>query len=152
MKGGKFVVIRLKELIKTTVFAILGVIIIIGFIWFFLNLGDEKASNVWNESNIISSRVQKYKDGAYYTKVDLGDENAMIKVEVLGGEIHDIKLDTFSDSAMVFYPLLEPAVEEVAKEVIKSQSFNVSISNQNAYSAQAVLQGVVIALEQALED
>lgn len=145
MKGGKFVVIKLRELIKTAVFAVLGVIIIVGFICFFLSIGNSKTDSVFNEV----TNIQMYKDGAYYTKVDLGDENAMLKVEVYNGKISDIRLDTFSDSAMVFYPLLEPAVEEVAKEVIKNQSFNISVSNQNAYSAQAILQGVVVALEQA---
>lgn len=143
MKGGKFVVIKLRELIKTSIFAVLGVIIIAGFIWFFLNLGGNE------NSGFIGKQTETYADGAYYTKVDLGDENAMVKVEVLEGKIADIKLDNFSDSAMVFYPLLEPAVEEVAREVIKNQSFSISVSEKNAYSAQAILQGVVTALEQA---
>lgn len=154
MKGGKFVVIKLTELIKTIVFAVLGVIVIIGFIWFFLSLGDKNDNGIGigsssNGSSYVMGNIQNYNDGAYYTKVDLGEENAMVKVEVSEGMISGISLENFSDSAMVFYPLLEPAVEEVAREVIKNQSFNISVSDKNAYSAQAILQGVVIALEQA---
>ena len=36
MNGTKFVVIKFRELVKTVVFAILGVIIIVGLIYFFL--------------------------------------------------------------------------------------------------------------------
>lgn len=139
MKGGKFVVIKLRELIKTAVFAVMGVIIIAGFIWFFINLGGGDGQKEYGN----------YKDGTYYTKVALGEENAMVKVAIEQGNIADITLDGFSDTAMVFYPLLEPALEEVAREVIKTQSFEISVSNQNVYSAQAILQGVATALEQA---
>ena len=135
MSGGKFVVIKLRELIKTAVFAILGVIILVGFIWFFLNLGKEDSAS--------------YKDGSYYTQVVVGEESAMVCVAVERGMVADISLSEMSESAMVFYPLLETAVEEVCAEVVKNQSLDIQVSEQNAYSAQTILKGVAQALEDA---
>ena len=40
MSGTKFVVVKMKELVKTAVFAVLGVVILAGLIYFFLHLGD----------------------------------------------------------------------------------------------------------------
>ncbi|MFI3175749.1 MAG: hypothetical protein R3Y53_11255 [Bacillota bacterium] len=138
MKGGKFVVIKLKELIKTVVFAILGVVIIIGLIYFFLGLGkgDEQS--------------MKYVDGTYYANVVMGQEKAEICVDVSDGKIADVTIASRSESVAVFYPLLDPAMEEVAREVVKNQSLSVQVSEQNTYSAQALLKGVATALEKAV--
>lgn len=135
MSGTKFVVVKLKELIKTVVFAVLGVIILVGLIWFFLSLGD-------NDSGT-------YRDGVYHTQVALGEESAMVSVTVHGGKIEDVALSEVSESALVFYPLLQSAAEEVCKEVVKNQSLTIQVSEQNAYSAQAVLEAVAQGLEEA---
>ncbi len=138
MKGGKFVVIKLKELVKTVVFAILGVVIIIGFIWFFLGFGKD------SEKSVV------YQDGTYYANVIMGQENAELCVAVSDGKIADISITNRSESVAVFYPLLDPAMEEVAREVIKNQSFQIQVSEQNTYSAQTILKGVAAALEKAV--
>ena len=53
MGSTKFVVVKARELIKTAVFAVLGVIIIVGLITFFLHMGDEENTGM-------------YRDGTYY--------------------------------------------------------------------------------------
>ncbi len=135
MGGTKFVVVKLKELIKTVVFAVLGVIILVGLIWFFLSLGN-------NDSGT-------YRDGVYHTQVALGNENAMVSVTVEDGKIADVALSEVSESTMVFYPLLQSAADEVCKEVIKTQSLTIQVSEKNAYSAQAILEAVAKSLDEA---
>lgn len=135
MSGTRFVVVKLKELIKTVVFAVLGVIILVGLIWFFLSLGDKDSGT--------------YRDGVYHTQVAIGDESAMVSVTVEDGVIEDVALSEVSESTMVFYPLLESAAEEVCKEVVKTQSLTIQVSEQNAYSAQAILEAVAQGLEEA---
>ena len=39
MQHTKFVVVKMRELLKTAVFAVLGVIILVGLITFFLRMG-----------------------------------------------------------------------------------------------------------------
>ena len=50
----RFMVVKAKELIKTAVFAVLGVIILVGLIAFFLNMGKHDGA---------------YRDGTYYEEI-----------------------------------------------------------------------------------
>ena len=135
MGGTKFMVVKLKELIKTVIFAVLGVVILVGLIWFFLSLGNSDSGT--------------YRDGVYHTQVALGSENAMVSVTIEDGKIEDVALTEVSESTMVFYPLLESAADEVSKQVVKTQSLTIQVSEKNAYSAQAILEAVAQGLKEA---
>lgn len=136
MSGTKFVVVKMKELVKTAVFAVLGVVILAGLIYFFLHLGDDSGESA-------------YRDGTYYADMELGGETAAVAVTVEDGKIADIALSGQSDSVAVFYPLLETAVEEVGREVTKNQSLTIEVSPQSAHSSQLVLDAVAEGLEKA---
>lgn len=135
MSSTKFVVIKLKELIKTAIFVVFGVIILVGLIWFFLSLGGEDSAT--------------YRDGVYHAQMTLGENRGMVAVTIGDGEIADISLVNLSETAQVFYPLLETAVDEVAREVIANQSLTIEVSEENAYSAQVILEAVADGLTQA---
>lgn len=137
MRSTKFVVIKMRELIKTAVFAVLGVIILIGLIWFFLNLGEERGT------------ASAYRDGTYHAQITVGDEWAMVAVTVDDGFIDGVALSEYSEAALVFYPLLDAATQEVSDAVVANQSLSIEVSAQNANTAQAILQGVALGLEEA---
>ena len=136
MGGTKFVVVKAKELIKTAVFAVLGVIIIVGLITFFLHMGDE------NDTGL-------YRDGTYYGEMEAGGEVTEIAVVVEDGKVADIFAEEMTEVVAVFYPLLETAVEEVGREVVATQSLTIEVDPENAHSAQLVLDAVAEGLEKA---
>ena len=136
MGSTKFVVVKAKELIKTAVFAVLGVIIIVGLITFFLNMGKDEDTGL-------------YRDGTYYGEMKVEKGTAEIAVTVENGEIADISMEEADEAAAVFYPLLETTAEEVGKEVIANQSLTVEVDAENAHSAQLVLNAIAEGLEQA---
>lgn len=68
----RFMVVKAKELIKTAVFAVLGVIILVGLIAFFLNMGKHDGA---------------YRDGTYYEEMQLGEETAEIAVTIAEGAL-----------------------------------------------------------------
>ena len=136
MGSTKFVVVKARELIKTAVFAVLGVIIIVGLITFFLHMGDDENTGM-------------YRDGTYYGEMETGGEVTEIAVEIRNGEIADVSAEETTEAVAVFYPLLETAVEEVGREVVATQSLTVEVSPENAHSAQLVLDAVAECLEQA---
>lgn len=136
MGSTKFVVVKAKELIKTAVFAVLGVIIIVGLITFFLHMGDDENTGM-------------YRDGTYYGEMETGGEITEIAVEIRNGEIADVSVEETTEAVAVFYPLLETAVEEVGREVVATQSLTAEVSSENAYSAQLVLDAVAECLEKA---
>ena len=136
MGGTKFVVVKAKEIIKTAVFAVLGVVIIVGLITFFLHMGDDENTGM-------------YRDGTYYGEMEVGGEVTEIAVKIDDGEIADISMEETTEAVAVFYPLLETAVEEVGQAVVESQSLTIETSAENPHTAQLVLDAVAECLEKA---
>ncbi|MGM9917171.1 FMN-binding protein [Anaerotignum sp.] len=136
MGSTKFVVVKAKELVKTAVFAVLGVIIIVGLITFFLNMGKDEDTGL-------------YRDGTYYGEMNVGQETAEIAVTVEDGAIADISMEEPDEAVAAFYPLLETAAEEVGREVVATQSLTIEVDPENAHSAQLVLNAIAEGLEQA---
>lgn len=136
MGSTKFVVVKAKELIKTAVFAVLGVIILVGLITFFLHMGDEENTGM-------------YRDGTYYGEMELGGEITEIAVEIKNGEIADVSMEEPAEAVAVFYPLLETAAEEVGQAVVDTQSLTVEVEPENAHSAQLILDTIAECLQQA---
>ncbi|NLK36459.1 MAG: hypothetical protein GX299_00010 [Epulopiscium sp.] len=134
MGGTKFMVIKLKELIKTAIFAVLGVIIIIGLVYFFLPKSEKTAM---------------YEPGTYTAEVSLGGETAIVEVKVDSKKIKSVSLQETPETISVFYPLLEETAEDIAKQVVKTQSLEVDVSPQNAYTAQVFLEAINQGLQQA---
>lgn len=136
MGSTKFVVVKAKELVKTAVFAVLGVIIIVGLITFFLNMGKDEDTGL-------------YRDGTYYGEMNVGQETAEIAVTVEDGEIAAISMEDPRETVAAFYPLLETAAEEVGREVVATQSLTIEVDPENAHSAQLVLNAIAEGLEKA---
>ena len=136
MGGTKCVVVKAKELIKTAIFAVLGVIIIVGLITFFLNMGKDEGTG-------------QYRDGTYYGEMNVGDETAEIAVKIEDGEIADISMEEPTETVSVFYPLLETAAEEVGQAVVASQSLTVEVDPENTHTSQLVLDAVAECLAEA---
>ncbi len=136
MGNTRFVVVKAKEVIKTAVFAVLGVIIIVGLITFFLHMGDDETAG-------------EYRDGTYHGMLETGGEVTEIAVEIRNGEIADVSVEDMTEAMAVFYPLLGDVAEEVGDAVVKSQSLTVEVEPEQAYSAQLVLDAIAACLEQA---
>ena len=136
MGSTKFVVVKARELIKTAVFAVLGVIIIVGLITFFLHMGDNESTGM-------------YRDGTYYGEMETGGEMTEIAVEIENGVIADVSMEVPTEEVAVFYPLLEETAELVGQAVVESQELAVEVAPENTHSAQLVLDAVAECLEKA---
>lgn len=130
----RFMVVKAKELIKTAVFAVLGVIILVGLIAFFLNMGKHDGA---------------YRDGTYYEEMQLGEETAEIAVTIVEGRIAEVSMEEATEAVAVFYPLLAEVTETVGQAVIENQSAEIAVESENPHSAQAILDTVAACLEQA---
>lgn len=137
MQHTKFVVVKMRELLKTAVFAVLGVIILVGLITFFLRMGSGEDTG-------------QYKDGTYEAAVQLGTEQAVVSVEINGGRIAQVQMQEMAESVAVMYPMVENTMDEIAAQVIQNQSAaQVDVSSQQTYSAQVLLDAVAQCLAQA---
>ena len=114
MNGTKFVVIKFRELVKTIVFAILGVIIIVGLIYFFLPKEEKTAV---------------YHPGTYYAQFTLNGEMAEVEIVVDKNKIKSVSLTDTPETISVFYPLVETTAKEIASEIVKQQSTAIDVSD-----------------------
>ena len=133
MNGTKFVVIKFRELVKTVVFAILGVIIIVGLIYFFLPKEEKTAV---------------YHPGTYYAQFTLNGEMAEVEIVVDKNKIKSVSLTDTPETISVFY-LVETTAKELASEIVKQQSTAIDVSSQNTYTAQLILDAVEKGLAEA---
>ncbi len=137
MQHTKFVVVKMRELLKTAVFAVLGVIILVGLITFFLRMG-------------AGEETGQYRDGTYEAAVQLGTEQAVVSVEINDGKIAQVTMQEMAESVAVMYPMVESTMDEIAAQVIQNQSAQqVDVSSQQTYSAQVLLDAVAQCLAQA---
>lgn len=130
MRHTKFVVVKMRELLKTAVFAVLGVVILAGLITFFLRMGGTEES------------ASLYRDGTYEAALETGNANAVVCVQIEKGKVKDVTLKETSEALTVMYPLVETAVEEVRQEVKGKAPALEETAQWDTYSEQTVWEAV----------
>lgn len=133
MGKAKFVVVKSKEVIKTAIFALLGVLMIIALIYLLVPKGQSSA----------------YESGTYTSAIDLGGESVNVEVSVDSNEIKSVSLVYTSETVPVFFPLFDTVAEEIEKAVIDEQSVNVKLPDGAEYTGSVILGAVEECLEQA---
>lgn len=136
MSGTKIMVFQLKELIKTGVFALVGLILIIALIIFLLPKDK-------NES------ATGYVPGTYAAQIILHSNPVDIEVTVSDKEITNIELKNMKTEQETFYPLFKPTLENLSKQIIRYQTTKIATAKDSAVTSKILLDAVDAALEQA---
>ena len=64
--------------------------------------------------------------------------------------INSIRCSNLDDTVATMYPLFQPTVEQIAEQVIKSQSVeNIAYSEENTYTSQVIMDAIEDALSKA---
>ncbi len=134
--GTKIIVVQLKELIRTAIFAIIGLALIILLIYFFIPKDKADSSAL-------------YVPGTYSSKIILHNDPVMVEVTVSAKEIESIKLLSMTEAEQLFYPLFEPTLNELAQTIIDTQSINVAALPDTPVTSGILLEAVSMALAQA---
>ena len=136
----QIVVLHMKEVIYTLIFAGLSILLILLFTYMF---GPDKG-------DAESTETMNYNAGIYTSSILF--QNSAIDVQVIVDEknitgIHFVNLE---DSIATMYPLIEPALEDLADQIIKKQSLEgISYSSDNQYTSLMLLNAIEAALEKA---
>ncbi|HIZ78197.1 MAG TPA: hypothetical protein IAA17_00190 [Candidatus Lachnoclostridium stercorigallinarum] len=139
----KIVVLRMKEIIYTAVFLILGILLVSLFLFMFRpGRGDTPASS--------GSAESIYIPGVYTSSIRLGNEQVNVQVSVDADHINAIDLVPLSESVTTMYPLMQPALDDLAEQICASQSTeNISYASEARYTSQALLKAINDALQKA---
>ncbi len=137
----KIVVLHMKELIITGVLAVVGIILVVLLLVMFLPKKDQAPETV--ESMI-------YIPGVYTSSVMLNDSAVDVQVIVDENHINSISLVNLDESVETMYPLVRPALEELAEQIIASQSLEeITYSDNNQYTSIVLLNAIRDAVEKA---
>ena len=141
-KSPKFMVFHLRELIYTVVFILLGVILVISLIFMFCNKGHDR-----KESETTSG---KYEPGVYTSCVTLNGNPMDVTVTLDANHINSITVDNVSDNITTMYPLVQPAFEDIAKQIVANQSLdNVKYAEGSQYTYTILYNAIADTITQA---
>lgn len=126
-KNPKFMVFHLRELIYTVVFILLGVILVISLILMF--------SNKDKNNNETETTSGKYEAGVYTSCITLNGNPMDVTITLDTNHINSITIDNISDTITTMYPLVQPAFEDIAKQIVANQSLdNIEFATDSQYT------------------
>lgn len=135
----KIVVLHMKEIIYTTVFVVLGILLIVLLAFMFSPKSEKKTSG-----------HAKYVPGVYTSTVNIDNMDLEVEVSVDSSHINAIRFSNLDESVATMYPLVQPAIESIADQVYETQSLeNISYSQESAYTSQVILNAIEDALKKA---
>lgn len=141
----KIVVLHLKELIYTGIFAMLGILFIILLIIMFVPKDKEQ-----NREEEPSSTAVSYEPGTYSTSLSLNGRNVSIEVDVAETGITDLRLENMDEAVTTMYPLIQPSFEDLREQILEIQNLEeISYADENRYTYMVLLDAVSTALSQA---
>ena len=136
----KIVVLHMKELIYTGLFILLGVLFIILLVIMFSPKKDGSSKD----------SDSAYIPGVYTTSLILQGSAVDLEIIVNESEITSIRFVNLDDSVTTLYPLMEPALEDIADQIYKTQNLSeVKYDDDNRYTSLMLLEAISNALEKA---
>lgn len=139
----KIVVLRMKEVVYTGIFAALGILLII--LLFFMFFPKNK-----KDSTVDTVPTMAYHTGVYSTPITLNHQKLNIEVVVDKEKIHSIRLADSDESVTSMFPLVKPTLEELAKQIYENQSLeNVTYSENNKYTSMLLMEAIQESLDKA---
>ncbi len=130
----KIVAVKLNDIIKKSILFLIGIIILIMMIYFFMPK---------------SKTTAKYNPGTYTAQIILHSNPVLVEVSVSEDEILDISLSNMNETQSVFYPLFERSIASVESEILENQTTVVTSSADDSVTKEIIVKAVDKALEQA---
>lgn len=146
----KIVVLHMKELIYTAIFAALGILFVVLLIMMFLPDKEESPAPKENEA-VTSDAVSLYIPGIYTTELVLGNQTIDVEVIVDKNSITSIRMVNLDDAVTTMYPLLEPAFESICDQVYELQTLEgVTYATDSKYTSLVLLEAIQNSLNKAM--
>lgn len=146
----KIVVLHMKELIYTGIFAALGILFVVLLIIMFLP-GHKKAAKEPNASDSTATSSEGiYIPGVYTTQLVLNDQTIDVEVIVDQYDISSIRLVNLNEAVTTMYPLLQPAFDSLCSQIYEKQSLDdITYEADSKYTSLVLLEAVKTSLEKA---
>ena len=135
----KIVVLRMKEIIYTGIFVGLAILLVTLCLIMFRPKKDT-----------AGSEAASYIPGVYSASLNLGNQDVNVQVAVDANRISSVSLVPLSEAVTTMYPLMQPTLDELADQIVSTQSLeNLTYSSQSRYTSAALLKAIQPALDKA---
>lgn len=139
----KIWVFHMKELIYTAVFIILSIVFLLLMVFMF---SSDKGSATAEEETLSP----RYTAGIYTASMTLGGNPVEIAVTVDKDYISSIRFHQLDETVSAMYPLMEPALESLSRQICETQSLeNLSYSEDSQYTSLMLVSAIRTALDKA---
>ena len=136
----KIVVLHMKEIIYTAIFAALAIVLIILLVIMFRPGGRTDQADTGN----------RYTSGIYTSALTLNNTNLEVEVTVDKTRINSIRFSNLDETVTTMFPLIQPAIEDIAEQIYKTQSLDdIALPEDTPYTSQIILDAIREAVEKA---
>jgi len=141
LSNPKILVVHLKEIIYTVIFAALGILLIILLVAMFLNK-DKDANS--------TKQDQLYIPGVYSAALILNDSALNLEVLVDANHINSVEIVNIDEATTTMFPLINPSLELISSQLYDGVLLeDVEFSENSQYTQTIMLDAVKVALEKA---
>ena len=136
----KIVVLHMKEIIYTAIFAALAVVLIVLLVIMFRPDGSTDQADTG----------KRYTPGIYTSALTLNNTNLEVEVTVDESRINSIRFSNIDETVTAMFPLIQPAIEDIAEQVYETQSLDdIALSDDAPYTSQIILDAIKGAVAKA---
>ena len=147
----KIVVLHMKELIYTAIFAALGILFVILLIMMFLP--DKDKGNTPTADSDTVETASLYIPGIYTTELVLGSQSIDVEVIVDKNTITSIRMVNLNDAITTMYPLLQPTFDSICEQAYDQQSLeNITYTADSKYTSLVLLEAIQNSLNKAMRN
>ena len=140
MQKTRIVVIRMKEIIYTSIFIGIGILLIILLV-FVLKPKTEK------QNDQTSAR---FNAGVYTSTLSLNNTALNLEVTIDPDRITSIRLINIDDTVTTMFPLLKPALSDLESQIIEKQgTADIKMSDDSRYTQTLLLNEIDAILNEA---
>lgn len=137
----KIVVLKLKEMVYTIIFVVLGIILIL-LIALIISGRQNKPKEPATQSTFVP--------GVYSSSIVLATNPVDIEIVVDKDQIKSIELINALESVETMYPLINDSLNSISEQVIKNNSVeNITYNQDNKYTSIVLINAIAEALNKA---
>ncbi|HIY29760.1 MAG TPA: hypothetical protein H9732_02470 [Candidatus Mediterraneibacter avicola] len=136
----KIIVLHMKEIIYTAIFAALGILLIVLLVIMFRP----------GKGTDTTGTEKQYTPGIYTSTLTLNNTNLEVEVSVDESRINSIRFSNLDETVTAMFPLIQPAIEDIAEQVYETQSLDdIALSDDAPYTSQMILNAIKDAVAKA---
>ena len=136
----RIIVLQMREIIRTAIFAAIGLALIILLIWAILPSG----------TGAEDARIEgPFTPGSYTAYIIIHNRPISVVVTVDEEAIVAIELQNMAETQEVFFPLIRPTMDSLSQNIIRYQTTDVTPPPEAAVTGRILLDAVNSALLQA---